>query len=352
MYPVTALLIFSFSIHSASGQVFTFTSPLTFTSKCGSTGHLSVDGAVTLSAEDLDNDHFLPTVYIQTDTEICTIDLSSCSYEASPNATDTCNCLMEGDTMFLLYIRKRINPSESGKMLQAALHHHDPNNPTVVLANIGRITPESVNTTQSGHTVFTLDDGTQLLCDVTTDGGNWIVFQHRSSAQVDFYRNWQNYTEGFGDINGNFWLGLDKVYQICKSTTCELRVDMKFNGKDYYATYRQFSVSDNSTFFKLHVAGYEGNAGDVFSSRGNGRAFTTKDQEHDGCHVNCADVYFGGWWYDCCHGANLNGVWGNTNYGKGLNWNPLTGYHRSVTYVEMKVRPLQSGYTGQIVVGK
>ena len=38
------------------------------------------------------------------------------------------------------------------------------------------------------------------------------MFQGRQNASVDFYRGWQDYKNGFGDLNGNFWLGLDEIY--------------------------------------------------------------------------------------------------------------------------------------------
>ena len=33
------------------------------------------------------------------------------------------------------------------------------------------------------------------------------VFQKRFTGDVDFNRNWAQYNQGFGDLDGDFWLG-------------------------------------------------------------------------------------------------------------------------------------------------
>ena len=43
-----------------------------------------------------------------------------------------------------------------------------------------------------------------VFCDQTTDGGGWTVFQKRLNGSVDFYRYWNDYKRGFGDLNSEF----------------------------------------------------------------------------------------------------------------------------------------------------
>ncbi|XP_005113520.2 techylectin-5B [Aplysia californica] len=188
--------------------------------------------------------------------------------------------------------------------------------------------------------VVVLSSGMKVVCDTQTDNGGWVVFQRRASADVDFYRRWEDYKNGFGNLSGNFWLGLEKVHQLTSQGRYEMRIDMTFEGKDYYASYKNFSLSGESENYKIYISGFSGNVEDNLDFH-NGSMFSTKDRDNDHDYAqHCAEQFHGGWWYHVgCFHACLNGEWGSTVRAKGLHWVHLTGYTASVSLSEMKIRP-------------
>ena len=111
--------------------------------------------------------------------------------------------------------------------------------------------------------VYTIkpDDGSpfDVFCDMTTAGGGWTVFQKRVDGSVDFYRGWNDYRAGFGNLSGEFWLGLDKIYRLTAARPNKLRVDLEeTNGNTAYAQYGSFAVSAASDKYRLSVDSYSG----------------------------------------------------------------------------------------------
>ena len=97
-----------------------------------------------------------------------------------------------------------------------------------------------------------------VYCDQTTDGGGWTVFQKRLDGSVDFYRGWEDYTRGFGNLNGEFWLGLDKIHRLTKERS-RLHVDLEeTTGKTAYAEYDFFGVASERSKYKLSLGTYSG----------------------------------------------------------------------------------------------
>ncbi|KXJ05764.1 Tenascin-R, partial [Exaiptasia diaphana] len=106
----------------------------------------------------------------------------------------------------------------------------------------------------------------QVYCDQKTAGGGWTVFQKRQDGSVKFYRGWNDYKKGFGNLKGEFWLGLDKIHRLTRQTKNKLRVDLQdFKGKSAYAEYSFFSVANERSKYKLSLGTYKGTAGDSLS---------------------------------------------------------------------------------------
>ncbi|KAM9642202.1 tenascin isoform 1-T1 [Trichechus inunguis] len=197
------------------------------------------------------------------------------------------------------------------------------------------------DTTSGLYTIYLNGDKAQALqvyCDMTSDGGGWIVFLRRSTGQEDFYRNWRAYTAGFGDQREEFWLGLDNLSKITAQGQYELRVDLRDHGETAYAVYDRFSVGDARSRYKLKVEGYSGTAGDSMAYH-NGRSFSTFDKDTDSAITNCALSYKGAFWYKNCHRVNLMGRYGDDNHSQGVNWFHWKGHEHSIQFAEMKLRP-------------
>ena len=98
----------------------------------------------------------------------------------------------------------------------------------------------------------------EVFCDQETAGGGWIVVQRRLDGTVDFYRKWSDYKNGFGNLGGEFWLGLEKINRLTKSQS-KLRVDLEdFDGNTAYADYKMFLVANESKKYQLSVETYSG----------------------------------------------------------------------------------------------
>lgn len=180
-----------------------------------------------------------------------------------------------------------------------------------------------------------------VFCDMTTDGGGWTVFQRRMDGSVNFYLSWDDYKNGFGSLDGEFWLGLDKIHRLTKTNQI-LRIDLAdFEGNGRYAKYSTFTVGSESTKYLMQCGKYDGNAGDSFTYHNNTK-FSTKDSDNDKWAANCATEFKGAWWFKYCHRSNLNGQYlsgPHESEADGVNWYTWKGHYYSLKFTEMKLRP-------------
>ncbi|XP_066516600.1 microfibril-associated glycoprotein 4-like [Hoplias malabaricus] len=188
----------------------------------------------------------------------------------------------------------------------------------------------------------------QVYCEMgcELEDARWTVIQRRMDGSVNFYRPWEQYKKGFGNKHGEYWLGLENLYQLTRKRKYELRVDLQdFEGVKVYALYSSFSVESEADGYRLHLGAFtDGGAGDSLELS-NGQKFSTFDKDQDSnTEGNCAKSYLGAFWYGSCHHANPNGVylWGKdgTLFAIGNVWYHWKGYDYGLKFISMKIRPV------------
>ena len=184
-------------------------------------------------------------------------------------------------------------------------------------------------------------------CDMETDGGGWMVIQRRiANGTVNFTRDWDDYVNGFCDLNGEFWYGLDNIHYLTTRDDVELRIDMVMedDGSELTWTYQTFTVAGANDKYTLTIGGGVGTGRDGMDHH-NGQQFSTYDNDNDPSGGNCAYTHQGGWWYNTCYEANLNGphdIPPNPSVHQvhaKMMWND--GVWRDVSSSEMKIRRKQ-----------
>ena len=138
-----------------------------------------------------------------------------------------------------------------------------------------------------------------------------VVFLRRMDGSVSFDRYWADYQRGFGNPEGEFWLGLEALHQLTATNDYNLRVSMTawedHNFEEHWLIYTGIQVGPYFDSYRLTLSGFDfpaSSTGDTIlvndpGNNINGSEFTTRFRENDHCAYNQR----GGWWYnDYCGG--------------------------------------------------
>ena len=155
---------------------------------------------------------------------------------------------------------------------------------------------------------------------LVTSVNNWLVIQQRIDGSTSFNRYWQDYRDGFGSFDLNFWFGLEKIYQLTNSSSYRLRLEFQlWNGTWISAEYDTFYLDGEEDNYVLHVDGYSGDSGDVLNAPDpvnrvhNGMQFSTLDRDNS---PSCVLTFGGGggFWFNACSWIRVNGVYDSESF--------------------------------------
>ncbi|KAM7349101.1 microfibril-associated glycoprotein 4-like [Cochliomyia hominivorax] len=182
------------------------------------------------------------------------------------------------------------------------------------------------------------------FCDHYNFEGNWLYILRRNDGSENFNRPWLDYVKGFGNIGGEYWLGLENLYALTNfNGPQELLVFMEnFEGRQVYARYDNFVVGNASENYTLKSLGrYWGTAGDSLYNQ-LGAQFSTHDFDNDESKANnCAAARKGGFWFKDCTKANPTGRYLRgkyTNLYEGSYWRTFEGENYSQKTIIYMIR--------------
>uniref|UniRef100_A0A452GFT6 Angiopoietin-related protein 3 n=1 Tax=Gopherus agassizii TaxID=38772 RepID=A0A452GFT6_9SAUR len=183
-----------------------------------------------------------------------------------------------------------------------------------------------------------------VYCEMKSDS-SWTVIQNRVDGSLDFNQTWESYTNGFGDLKGEFWLGLAKLYSIANQADYILRIELKdWKDNKRYIEYT-FTLGSPETDYTLHLSEISGNIPNALPEQTELR-FSVMD--HDNAtkrDCNCPERYSGGWWHRACGETNLNGKYikprseGKLERRRGIYWKPQKGRFYLIKSTKLMIHP-------------
>jgi len=262
-------------------------------------------------------------------------------YAADFEGNESCNCRSDTSESGLITIKCKL-PKTTNQTSQPTQDNSLPRPRDCY--DIKHANPLSQSGIYRIYPELNRPQGFLVRCDQDTDGGGWTMIQNRENGAQDFYQNFESYVEGFGKLDGEFWMGLQLLHELTRFGNFELRFDLSdFDDEKAYATYKKFSVGQGDGYvLNFDKNSYFGDAGDSLAYHHMMR-FTAKDRDQDAnSGVNCAQTFTGAFWYEACHGVNINGQYlkgQNNQFAKGVVWYAFKGHNYSLKTTEMKFRP-------------
>lgn len=155
------------------------------------------------------------------------------------------------------------------------------------------------------------------------------MLMRRTNGQESFQRGWMEYSNGFGSLTGDFWLGNTILSALTHEAgkTFTTKVEMKFcDGRSLTHSYQRFDFDDEQARFQSTIIRVDNELDELsFSS---GKYFHTASLHNS--VPNCGNTHGGGgWWWSSepnCTLVNFTGKFGcNQPYPTNMYWQSKAG---------------------------
>ncbi|XP_033837950.1 angiopoietin-related protein 3-like [Periophthalmus magnuspinnatus] len=193
--------------------------------------------------------------------------------------------------------------------------------------------------------VYVINPGTSepfmAFCDMTTGE---TVIQRRTDGSINFDQNWEKYESGFGDLQGEFWLGLSRIHSLSVQGNSVLHIHLEECKQLRRVFEYRFALEGPQSNYTIHLSPLSHDLPDVMGNQTN-TTFSTKDRDNGKQHHHNCIQDTGGWWFHPCGGTNLNGKYFKSRrrpgQKRGIQWRAGRRGSSSLKFTQMSVGRLQ-----------
>ena len=277
---------------------------------------------------------------------MCTLDSECFSFDYTPQSTTQYGECRFYDTTYSIYTNQsRVLTTQTGTRYYSTFPKDCADLHTLGLRQSG---------VYQVHLLGKFQRNVYCLMD-RYDGG-WMAFQRRFDGSVKFFsRKWFDYKHGFGDPNGEYYLGNEMLHLLTTGESHDYRVEATtFTNEINSKLIRNVVVAgeDDKYRIEFEISSIDTSSATGYGERMRNCPFTTNDRDNDeNINDNCAQVY-GAWWHEDCHNDNMNGKYkDNSNYLKdsasilwaseaqGIIWRHWKGLTESLKTSMLLIRP-------------
>uniref|UniRef100_A0A7M5VAU6 Fibrinogen C-terminal domain-containing protein n=1 Tax=Clytia hemisphaerica TaxID=252671 RepID=A0A7M5VAU6_9CNID len=190
----------------------------------------------------------------------------------------------------------------------------------------------------------------RVYCHMQAAEGGWMAFQRRFDGSVQFIgRNWEEFKNGFGNPEGEYYLGNELLHLLTTSEDYDYLVEARSYGqassarrKLIHKVHIESEEEDYKIQYRLEDISEDYGGATSYGTLMRGCRFSTFDHDRDTApDQNCGQLY-GGWWHAWCHDVAMNGHYSHTETpvspASGIIWRDWRGHGETLKNSLLMIR--------------